>query len=486
MKRKFITNLAFLLLLNILIKPFWVFGIDRTVQNTVGPEVYGWYYALFNLALIFNILLDIGITTFNNREISQDHSNLSTYFSLLSGVKFLLAFVYAFLVLVAGLFLGYDMLDFRLLFLLIINQFLASFLLYLRSNISGLQLFMTDSVVSVLDRLLVILFCGLLLWAPSFKNSFRIEWFVLSQTLAYGITILAAFLIVLGKAGKFVLRVNWKFSRSVLSKSFPYALLFLLMALYNWMGPVMLKRLLGAEGDLQTGIYAQAFRLLDFLSMFGVLMAGILLPLFSRMLHQDEKVEQLVKFSFLVIFIPSFILAVSFISYHREIMQLLYHAHADESAPVFLLLMIGFPAVSASYIFGTLLTANGNIRSLNKLAGSMVILTLLLNLLLIPAWGARGAAIACIASLIATALVQVFLSVKVFRFPVNRDLLTRLSLFAAVFLIATFLCHQADIHWTAGIGMLVIGGIGLAFILRLFNLRELYRLFFSGEGEAQL
>jgi O-antigen/teichoic acid export membrane protein len=389
------------------------------------------------------------------------------------------------LVLIAGLFLGYEMLDFRLLFLLIINQFLASFLLYLRSNISGMQLFMTDSVVSVLDRLLVILFCGLLLWAPSFRNSFRIEWFVLSQTLAYGITILVAFLIVLNKAGTFALRVDWGFSRSVLGKSYPYALLFLLMALYNWMGPVMLKRLLGMEGDLQTGIYAQAFRLLDFLSMFGVLMAGILLPMFSRMLHHGEKVDQLVKFSFLVIFIPSLVLAFSFISYHREIMQLLYHAHAAESARVFLLLMIGFPAVSASYIFGTLLTANGNIRSLNLLAGCMVFLTLGLNILLIPALGARGAAIACISSLITSAIVQIFLSVKVFRFGANKDLLVRLFLFAALLGTAVILCHYSAIHWTLAIGIQIAGGIGLAFLLNLFNLKEIFRLLFDAESETK-
>jgi len=37
MKRKFINNLGFLLFLNLLVKPFWIFGIDRTVQNMAAP-----------------------------------------------------------------------------------------------------------------------------------------------------------------------------------------------------------------------------------------------------------------------------------------------------------------------------------------------------------------------------------------------------------------------------------------------------------------
>ena len=75
MQKKFITNLAFLLFLNILIKPFWLLGIDRSVQNATGADVYGAYYALFNFSFLFNILLDMGITNFNNRNM-QNYSGL--------------------------------------------------------------------------------------------------------------------------------------------------------------------------------------------------------------------------------------------------------------------------------------------------------------------------------------------------------------------------------------------------------------------------
>ncbi len=66
MKKHFITNLALLILLNLLIKPFWFFGIEVGVQNRVGEEMYGFYFSLFNFAFILNILLDLGINNFNN------------------------------------------------------------------------------------------------------------------------------------------------------------------------------------------------------------------------------------------------------------------------------------------------------------------------------------------------------------------------------------------------------------------------------------
>ena len=57
MKRNFSVNLLFLVVLNLLIKPIYVFGIEVGIQNTVGPAEYGLYYAMFNFTFLFNVVL---------------------------------------------------------------------------------------------------------------------------------------------------------------------------------------------------------------------------------------------------------------------------------------------------------------------------------------------------------------------------------------------------------------------------------------------
>ena len=94
MQRKFITNLILLLSLNLLIKPFWILGIDRSVQNLVGEEMYGFYFVVFNFSFLFNILLDLGITNFNNRNIAQNKQLLNKHFSGIIVVRLLLALFY--------------------------------------------------------------------------------------------------------------------------------------------------------------------------------------------------------------------------------------------------------------------------------------------------------------------------------------------------------------------------------------------------------
>ena len=157
MQRKFLTNLGLLLFLNLLIKPVWIFGIDLTVQRIVGVGNYGFYFVILNFSFLFNIILDLGITNFNNRNIAQHNHLLNKHFSGILVLKLLLGLVYVIIAFIGALLLRYNAEQFRLLGWLAFNQFLLSFVLYLRSNISGYMMFKTDSMLSVLDRLLMVL-----------------------------------------------------------------------------------------------------------------------------------------------------------------------------------------------------------------------------------------------------------------------------------------------------------------------------------------
>ena len=130
MQKKFITNLAILLFLNLLIKPFWVLGIEPYLQYKLGNETYGEYFVLFNFSFLLNILLDFGITNFNNKNIAQNNHLLAKHFSGLFLLKILLGVAYIAITIAIGLMVGYDSRYLKLLFLLGVNQFLISMIQY--------------------------------------------------------------------------------------------------------------------------------------------------------------------------------------------------------------------------------------------------------------------------------------------------------------------------------------------------------------------
>lgn len=412
MQRKFVNNLIFILFLNLLVKPFWILGIDVAVQNRVGAEEYGLYYPIFSFAILLNIILDFGITNYNNRNIAQHSHMLRRYFSGIFNVKLILGLLYLLITLLLGIIIGYKGKEMWLLFVLGINQILASMILYLRSNLSGLHLFKTEGLLSVLDRLVMIAICSVLLWSGWFHGRFEIEWFVYAQFSAYFITTVIAFILVLTKARFFRIKIDFKLFRIILKQSLPFALLVLLMSFYYRLDSVMIERILD-DGKTQAGIYAQAYRLLEGFNMFGYLFAGLLLPIFSRMLKNKESVAKLVNTSFNLIFIPAIAIATISVLYPYQIMDFLYVSNVLASAEIFSVLMVSFIAIALTYIYGTLLTANGSLKQLNYISLIGLLLNLGMNWVFIPKYGAYGAAVATLITQFFVVLAQIFISKKI-------------------------------------------------------------------------
>ena len=481
MKRKFLTNLGFLLFLNLLVKPFWIFGIDRTVQNMAAPGEYGFYFTILNFTFLFNILLDFGITNFNNRNIAQNNHLLHKHFSGIATLRLLLAAIYFVVIFIVAAVIGYDARHFYFLAFLGINQFLVSLILYLRSNISGLLLFKIDSVISVLDRLLMILFCSILLWGRSSQEPFHMIWFVYAQTLAYLLTALFALAIVIKRAS--FTRLGWDpaFFRMIIRQSFPYALLVLLMSFYNRIDSVMIERLLPKGlGTAQVDIYAKAFRLLDAVNMIAYLFSVILVPIFARLIKEKSPVEGMVKLSFTIIFTMSVIIATCSSFYSNQIMNMLYVGQIQEAQKVFVWLIIGFIPISVTYIFGTLLTANGSMKALNMMALAGMVINIVLNFVLIPRFMAVGSAYASLITQFATAIIQVAIAQKIFRFAVNWKYIFTLVFFAAGVIAINIISSYQLPDWH--IAFIVAGFASLlwAFVLKLIDVGGMIRLIKNG------
>jgi O-antigen/teichoic acid export membrane protein len=475
MQKTFIKNLALLLTLNLLIKPFWVFGIEREVQEVVRTENYGLYFALFNFSFLLNILLDFGITNFNNKNIAQNNHLITKHFSSILVLKLMLGVAFMVVTLLAGLLLGYNSDQIHLLAMMGLNQFLAFMIMYLRSNLAGLHLFATDSIISVLDRTLMIIFCSILLWGNVLDHPMTIDLFVYTQTFSYLLTTIITLFIVMRKAKFTRLKWNYPFFILILKKSLPFAILVLLMTFYNRVDAVMLERML-PDGALESGIYAAAYRVLDSANMFSFLFAGLLLPMFSRMLRYKESVEQLVKLAFSILITPAVIVVVASLLYSNDIMAMLYKQHVAESAGVFSIIMGCFVATSLTYIFGTLLTANGNLMQLNLMAASGMGLNLLLNIILIPHFKAIGAAYSSLITQFLTALLQIYLAQRIFKFRMNYRLMVQLTIFIfSVFLIGV-MCRNLFDDWIKGILVLLVGGTLSAFAIGLLHVKSIFRI----------
>ena len=480
-KKSLLSGLFWILLANLIVKPFWLLGIEVGVQNAVGPQMYGFYFDIFSISYIFNILLDLGITNFNTRNIARHPKLIDKHLSGILSIKLLLLALYAVVTFSVGALLGYDALQFRLLAWLTLNQFLSSLILYLRSNFEGLLLFKWDSLLSILDRLTMIVICGLMLWAPRLTlggGPFTIFHFVYAQTAAYLLTAAVALLVLVRKTGLRRLHFDKPFTLAILKQSFPFALLVLLMASYNRIDPIMLKRLSPAGlGDYNAGIYAGAFRLLDALTMIAYLVSVPLLPIYSKMtrrLDTDDQRRDLASttrlmFSLVIVVAVSAACALSSVA--GNLMDLFYQSHIEDYSRVFRILIFCIIPISTTYVFGTLLTAAGRLRQLNLFAALSLLINLTINALCIPRWGAMGSAWAALTAQSFMALAEVVAALVLFRLRPSGRYILKLISFTLLIIAATHLVQP--LPWWAAVGAIAAVAIAVALVLRLIDLKEI-------------
>ncbi len=440
----------------------------------VGNISYGEYFVLFNFSFLLNILLDFGLTNFNNKNIAQNSQLLSKHFSKMLALKFALGLFYVIVTLTVGMLIGYDLRYMKLLLILCINNFFLGFILFLRSNLLALHLFRIDSIVSVLDRVIMISIVFAMLFNV-FGLHVDIMNFVYAQTAGYVLTAFIAFVIVLNKTHTFKLNWHWAFNWMILKKSFPFAILVLLMTFYNRLDSVMIEKLLpGDFGKEQSGIYAKSFRLLDAANMIAYLFSVQLLPVFSRMLKQNENIENIVKLSFTLLLTPAIIVSVSCLFYADEFCKILYKG-STEGSEILGLLMCCFSAISITYIFGTLLTANGNLKQLNFMAISGIAINLILNFILIPKFFAYGSAYSSVITQFFTALVQIYLSYKIFKFKVNKRLILSLFFFIIGVILINYFTVNLTKQWLLNFSIMLASSGLFAFVTGLLNPKSIIR-----------
>ena len=364
-------------------------------------------------------------------------------------------------------------------------QSINSLVSFIRTNIAALHRFRTEGVLSITDRLLMIIICGFLLVYPPTARLFSIQWFVIAQIVCYFIAAAVGYLI-LRRIGKVRLRFSFNGPDiyKIVRQSFPYALLIFLMSVYN-RADVMIMERICPDGKDQAGIWAAAFRLLDQVNMFGLMFATILLPMFGRMLSQKTDVSQIVKLCVNILLPLSFMVGVAGIFFSADIMHLLYHnsklyqdpAMALKYNHVFAILIASFPAWCLMYVYSTLLTANGSLKTLNIIAVSGVAFNLVLNFYLIPRYEAQGGAITSFLTQTSLSIAFIICASKIIKLPLNvKWILAHIGYLLLVLALAYGVINILHIHWLLQLAVFGTICVGLMFVFRFISAGSITQL----------
>lgn len=388
MKKNIFFNLFFVVFINILVKPLWIFWIDRGIQNSVTLEHYGIYFSLFNLSLLFNGLLDIGITQFNTQHVAKHPALLDKYVGYFLGSKLSLGLLYL-MVILGFCWQQNELITWEMLITLGLTQFFSSLLLFFRSNISAHQRFFTDSIFSVADKVLLL---GAGFWVLSHAQVWSdmdvLRNFCYAQLFSTGITCLAAAAMNRTFIKSLIPSWNTHVSLLLLKKSLPYAGFVLLSTLYYRYDPFIIDRFYTQSASL-LGVYAQSFRLIEAFNIVGYLWAGILFPLMARwIVKNDGRMAELLKQSSNVLLSAVLTLCVGVSFFSEEITHLLYPGQENPYILSILIWMLIPQAIH--HVYSSYLTALAQLKLLNILSSTALVLGISLNILIQPLQSLQG------------------------------------------------------------------------------------------------
>jgi O-antigen/teichoic acid export membrane protein len=387
--RSFFKNLSWLLALNLLVKPAWVFLIDRQVQNTVGHEAYGKYFALLGLSYMLFFLADAGLSTFMNQRLAGRLPVHPLQLLQLKAILLVLYFISAFFL----AWLTHMHLN-GLLFYILLIQVLNSLFIFLRSILTAEQYFFADAWFSVIDKLLMCLICGVIIYT-SFFNPINLLLFVQVQAACTALALVVLIIFLVQK--KWVPAGRREDMGNIIRAVTPFALIILLMSTHYRLDGFMLERM-HPNGPYEAGVYASGYRLLDAGNMIGYLVASFLLPYIARHQNEPKPVTEAILHTRHALLLTAFSIAVFSVFFAPWIKELLYHNNNSFDARIITICLCALPAYYLVHIYGTVLTATGNTRLFIRILVVSVLINAVANLVLIPGFGALGCGMAALAS----------------------------------------------------------------------------------------
>lgn len=400
--------------------------VVKLLTSYLGKEGYGQYTTVYEFLAFFGIIADLGLYTIAVREMSKDEEKIPYIIGNVLGMRTLLVVVTMSLAAIAAFMipkyqgsvipLGVAIAGAGTI-LISINGTISSVLqVHLKMQFATIGL-IVGKIVSVS----YMAFAALVMFKGDIKTGFY--HLMLAGVIGNLITLLITYKYTTQYA-PIKYRFDMSFWREVLLRALPYGVALFLNTIYFRVDTILMSLLLPNEiteivngeeklkcmqelcANGQVGLYGVAMRMTEVMLLIPIYFMNSVLPVLTRYLREkSEKLQMLLQYTFdfivtmaLPILVGGYILAypIIFIISKPEFMSdLSKNFYGSDIALKLLLFALVFAFINA--MFGILLVAVNQQMKLLYINGVCVLFNVITNIIFIPIYGFRGAALTSIA-----------------------------------------------------------------------------------------
>ncbi|MBI5530873.1 MAG: flippase [Candidatus Doudnabacteria bacterium] len=362
----------------------------------LGPYFSGQYQFVLSYVLIFATIVDFGIQQFITKKISEEPQNTKKYFQDFFSFEVLAAAGLYIILVSLAYFKAYD----REVFYAICVAGLglvANALTY--PYLAVMAAFQDMRKVALINFLNSLVNIAVIFSAIIFHKHIV---FLASVQLVFGLLDLILYRFFVTKhlpepeVLKAVFSFNLKPIWEILRQGWPFALLVGFSAIYNRIDVLLITFLKGFE---QTGYYTAAYKIFDLLGFFPSVVSYTLFPFFAGLMSKKALGEvkiNLEKYLKLMI-LAALPMAVGGSVLSAKLIALVAGPEYAPAASV-LAILIWAPAILFIYIPANSLVISQLTKKALMVTGANVVINTIGNLLLLPHYGIKAAAIMTVVS----------------------------------------------------------------------------------------
>lgn len=358
------------------------------VARYLGVEMTGAYTFALSLTTLCAIVSDFGVTPYITRLISSGQGNARLLGATIFA-KFLLIIAAVCLVMGIGMWSSYEIVILQLLPFAVMVMVLDAMQVFLYGILRGLQVLKYESIGMMSGQVVSLVFgvFGLMM-------GFQAVWLIVGLSLGSLLQVILSWTIVARKAVfesiAFPTMVELK---SVIVGSFSFGLAGVFSRGYSQIDLVLLQHFTTLAA---VGVYAVASKIVFALQFVPIALSASLFPALAKVTQDTAETQRLLKGGFQYLMMICIPLSLYLVIFSQPILLTAFgDRYGDAVLPLQILavsLLFGF----LDYPLGAYLNGSGKAHLQTISMGITLVVNVGANLLLIPRFGALGAALAAL------------------------------------------------------------------------------------------
>jgi O-antigen/teichoic acid export membrane protein len=444
----------------------------KMLTTYLGKTGYGQYTTAYEFLAFFSIVADLGLYTIGVREMAKDEKKTEMIVGNILTIRTILSII---MVIIAG-FAAFLLPKYQgtLIPLGVIIAGVAMVLNILTATVTTvLQVRLKmeyNSFASVLGKIATVIYMGAIIYfvypgnANMGSGFYQLIW---AGVLGNAIMLWGTFYYS-SKYARIRYRFTKSFYKDVLLKALPYGLALILNTVYFRIGSVLLSLI---KGPADVGIYGVPMRMLEAVGIIPLYFMNAVFPVLTRSLdNKDGKHQTIIQYAFdflvmgsMPIVAGTVVLAypiVYLVSTPEFMSNLSVGFYGSDIALQILIFALAFSFINS--LFGFILVAVNQQTKLLARNAFGALLTVILDLLLIPHFGVRGAAFSNVVTEFYIALASYLIAKRFVKFKINLKNTFKITLSAVVMALSIFMLRDITYKFLQNKNLFILLPIGCA------------------------